>query len=67
MDTKTQTETPVIRAKQMLEIGKAERLQLVIEEIGFIQDEIYRLNQSIKGYQREVKELTEALRKEVRA
>ena len=65
MDTKTQP--PVIRAKQMLEIGKSERLQLVIEEIGFIQDEIYRLNQSIKKYQREVKQLTEALRKEVQS
>jgi uncharacterized protein YlxW (UPF0749 family) len=66
MDTKTQP-TPVIRAKQMMEIGKPERLQLVLEEIGFIQDEIYRLNQSIKKYQKEVKELTEALRKEVQS
>jgi peptidoglycan hydrolase CwlO-like protein len=39
----------------------------VLEEIGFIQDEIYRLNQSIKKYQKEVKELTEALRKEVQS
>ena len=59
MDTKTQT--PVIRAKQM--ISKSDRLHMVVEEIQLIQQEIYRLNQSVKKYQQEVKDLTEDLRK----
>ena len=63
MDTKTQP--PVIRAKQM--ISKSERLHLIVEEIELIRHEIYRLNQSIKKYQKEVNELTETLRKEVQA
>jgi chaperonin cofactor prefoldin len=38
-----------------------------VDEIELIQQEIYRLNQSVKKYQKEVKELTEALRKEVQS
>lgn len=64
MDSKKQP-TPIIRAKQM--ISKSDRLHLVVEEIELIQQEIYRLNQSVKKYQKEVAELSEALRKEVQS
>jgi len=62
--------TEVIRAKdyeQSLRDYKTQRLSLVIQEIEFIQAEIYELKRKIRGYQKEVLDLQIELGKEVRS
>jgi polyhydroxyalkanoate synthesis regulator phasin len=58
--------TAVIRRKEW-EVTKSERLMMVLQEIEFIQQEIHRLNKSIRGYEKEVRDLKAELAREVRS
>lgn len=58
--------TEVIRRKEW-EATKSERLMMVLQEVEFIQQEIHRLNASIRGYEKEVRDLKTEFAKEVRS
>ena len=62
--------TAVIRAKtweQDLRDSKTMRLGLAVQEIEFIESEIYELKRKLKGYQKEIRDLQIELRSEVQS